>query len=66
MKYGFLAFLALKMALKVNYDLEFEISGHCFLCKTILSYLYRANLSFLIRSKFTTLQFVSGDSNINI
>ena len=55
MKYGFLAFLALKMALKVNYDLEFEISGLCVLCKTILSYLYRANLSFLIRSKFTTL-----------
>ena len=28
----FLAFLTLKMALKVNYDLKFEICGLCLLC----------------------------------
>ena len=39
-KVAFLAFLALKVALKVNYDLEFEIGGLCSLCKPILSYVY--------------------------
>ena len=35
-----MAFLAFKVAFKVNDDLEFEIGGLCSLCKPILSYLY--------------------------
>ena len=31
-KLGFWPFFVLKVALKVNYDLEFEIYGHCSLC----------------------------------
>ena len=36
-----MAFSALKVALKVNYDLEFEITGLCSLCKSTLRYMYR-------------------------
>ena len=39
-KLGFFAFLALTVALKVNHDLEFEISGLCSLCRPILRYMY--------------------------
>ena len=37
---GFLAFLAFKVALKVSFDLEFEICDLCSLCKPIVSHLY--------------------------